>query len=364
LNQGNAVPSRKEIQWSQLRVGALVMAALAVLIVLIFLMSGSTGGLFARKLLLRSYFENAAGLKDGAPVTLEGVTIGNVIHVRVVRDRNPTPVEVTIQVGEEYLHDLHVDSTTSIAQAGVLGDSYLDISSAHATGPQPANDAELKATGSPSIQDVIRTSEVSIAQVSTLMRKVELLVDSLNSKKGTLGSLINDPELARKIVSIATNLDTVTKSISEGKGSLGKLVNDDTLYTRANSAVDKLDKIATALDAGQGTAGKLLKDDSLYKNLNAAVANTNQLVADINEGKGSMGKLAKDPAFAQRLDDTITRLDNILTSVDEGKGSLGQLVQNRSLYDHADQTMDQTQQLVKAIREDPRKYFVIHLKLF
>ena len=97
------MPSRKEIQWSQLRVGALVLAAMAVLIGLILLMSGSTGGLFARKLVLRSYFENAAGLKDGAPVTLEGVTIGNVIHVRVVPDRNPTPVEVTMQVGHEYL---------------------------------------------------------------------------------------------------------------------------------------------------------------------------------------------------------------------------------------------------------------------
>ena len=93
------MPSRKEIQWSQLRVGALVLAAMAVLIGLIFLMSGSSGGLFARKLVLRSYFENAAGLKDGAPVTLEGVTIGNVIRIRVVSDRNPTPVEVTMRVG-------------------------------------------------------------------------------------------------------------------------------------------------------------------------------------------------------------------------------------------------------------------------
>ena len=358
------MPSRKEIQWSQLRVGALIMAALTVLIVLIFLMSGSTGGLFAHKLLLRSYFENAAGLKDGAPVTLEGVTIGNVIHVRVVPDRNPTPVEVTMQVGEEYIQDLHKDSNTSIAQAGVLGDSYVDISSAHASGPPPTNDAELKATGSPSIQDVIRTSQDSITHVSSLMRKVETLVDTLNTKQGTMGTLINDPELARKIVSIATNLDTVTKSISEGKGSLGKLLNDDSLYTRASSAVDRLDKITTALDEGKGSAGKLLKDDTLYNNLNAAVANTNQLVAEINAGKGSLGKIAKDPAFAQRLDDTITRLDNILTSVDQGKGSLGQLVQNRSLYDHTDQTMDQTQQLVKSIREDPKKYFVIHMKLF
>ena len=59
------MPSRKEIQWSQLRVGVLVVTAMAVLVGLIILMSGSTGGLFARKLVLRSYFLNAAGLKDG-----------------------------------------------------------------------------------------------------------------------------------------------------------------------------------------------------------------------------------------------------------------------------------------------------------
>jgi phospholipid/cholesterol/gamma-HCH transport system substrate-binding protein len=337
---------------------------MVVLIALIFLMSGSSGGLFARKLLLRSYFENASGLKDGAPVTLEGVTIGNVIHVRVVPARNPTPVEVTMQVGREYVPALHANSTTSIAQAGVLGDSFVDIDSAHASGPPPVDNAELRATGSPSIQDVIRTSQVSIEEVNALLHKVETLVDTLNTKRGAMGELINDPELGRKITQIAADLQTITGAVAQGKGSLGKLVNDDTLYTRANSAIDRLDKIATALDQGKGSAGKLLKDDTLYNNLNSAVANTNQLVSEINAGKGSLGKLAKDPAFAEKLDDTLSRLDGILKGVDEGKGTLGQLVQNRSLYDHADQTLDQTQQLVKSIRDDPKKYLVIRLKLF
>ena len=69
------MPSRKEIQWSQLRVGALVLAAMVVLIAVIFLISGSTGGLFSPKLRLRAFFPNASGLKTGAPVTLEGVTV-------------------------------------------------------------------------------------------------------------------------------------------------------------------------------------------------------------------------------------------------------------------------------------------------
>ena len=358
------MPSRKELQWSQLRVGVLVLAATLVLIGIIFLMSGSTGGLFARKLLLRSYFENAAGLKDGAPVTLEGVTIGNVIHVRVIADRNPTPVEVTMQVGHEFLNRLHTDSTTSINQAGVLGDSYVDISSSHASGPPPANDAELKASGSPSVQDVIRTSDESIMELTKLMRKIELVVDSINSKKGSAGEFINDPALYTKLNRIAGDLETITGATAEGKGSLGKFITDDTLYNRANSAVDRLNRITTDLDEGKGSAGKLLKDDTLYNNLNSAVSNANQLVAEINAGKGSLGKIAKDPAFAEKLDDTVTRLDSILKGIDEGKGTLGQLVQNRALYDNADQTLDQTKQLVKSIREDPKKYLVIRMKVF
>lgn len=341
-----------------------MVLAMAVLVGLIVLMSGATGGLFARKLVFRSYFENAAGVKDGAPVTLEGVTIGNVTHIRVVPSRNPTPVEVTMQVGEEFLHDLHTDSTASIAQAGVLGDSYVDISSAHATGPPPANNAELKAAGSPSIQDVIRTSEDSITEVQTLVKKIDVLMDSVNAGRGTVGKFVNDPKMARNVETIVANLQTITATIASGKGSLGKLVKDDTLYQRANDAVARLEKITADLNDGKGSAGKFLKDDALYDNLNATVSNTKQLVADINAGKGSIGKLAKDKEFARKLDDTVTRLDDVLSSVDEGKGTIGQLLQNRSLYDHADNTLDEAQKLVKGMRENPKKYLVIQLKIF
>jgi phospholipid/cholesterol/gamma-HCH transport system substrate-binding protein len=88
------------------------------------------------------------------------------------------------------------------------------------------------------------------------------------------------------------------------------------------------------------------------------------LVADINAGKGSIGKLAKDPDFARKLDDVVTHLDSIMKDVDEGKGTIGQLLQNRSVYDHADATLDETHKLVKSIREDPKKYLIIRLKVF
>lgn len=360
------MPSRREIEWSQLRVGALVLVATAVLIALIFLMSASSGGIFAKKIILRSYFANAAGLKNGAPVTLEGVTIGNVTQLRVDSSHNPTPVEVTMEVDRHSRSGLHLDSTATIAQAGVLGDSYVDIDSTNAHGPEPPTQGVtvLKASGSPTVQDVIRTSEESIEKVQVLTDRLNTLVASLNDKKGLVGELINDPVLAKKVVNIATNLETVTDAITSGKGTLGKLSADDTLYNRALDAVDKLDQITTALNEGKGTAGKLLRDDSLYNNVNSAVANTNELVANINKGQGALGKIAKDPEFAKKLDDTVTNLDGILKSINSGQGSLGQLVQNRSFYDHADQALDQAQQLLQAFRADPKKYLQIHMKVF
>jgi phospholipid/cholesterol/gamma-HCH transport system substrate-binding protein len=342
----------------------LVLVALAVIVGLIVLLSGSTGGLFARKLILRAYFPNAAGVKPGAEVTLQGVTIGNVTRVRVVPERDPSPVEVTMRVGYEFANFLHTDSTAGISQAGVLGDSYIDVNSVHARGPAPPNNAELPTTSAPTIQDVIQSSQASIQDIQALTKKVEILMDSLNSGKGTIGELINDPEFAQKVKHIVSDLQTVTSAIATGKGSIGKLVNDDTLYNHANSAIDKLDQITTGLQDGKGTAGKLLKDDALYNNLNSTVANANELLGSINAGKGSIGKLAKDPDFARKLDQTVTHLDDILKDVDEGKGTIGQLIQNRSVYDNADKTLDQAHQLIKSMRENPKKYLVIQLKLF
>jgi phospholipid/cholesterol/gamma-HCH transport system substrate-binding protein len=364
FRQRSDVPTRKEIQWSELKVGALVMVAMAVLIGLIFLMSGSTGGLFAKRLRLRSYFANAAGLKDGAPVTLEGVTIGNVRRIRVVPSRNPHPVEVQMEIGAESLGGLHADSTAAIAQAGVLGDSFVDIDSTHAHGPPPENNAELEAAGSPTIQDVIESSNDSIQQVHVTLLKLDKTLDTINSDRGTVGQLLNDRELANHIQAITTNLETVTAALAQGKGTAGRLINDDTLITHLDSAVDKLDQITTALNQGQGTMGKLLHDDSLYNNLNATVKNTNELVTQINSGQGALGKFVKDPAFAQKLDDTVTHLDAVLKGIDDGKGTVGQLFRNRELYDNLNSTLTSTHSLIQAFRENPKKYLTVQLKLF
>ena len=97
------MPSNKQLKWSQLKVGVTVLFASITLAVLIFLMSG-TAGLFTKKIFLKVYFDNASGLREGAPVRLNGVDIGNVVEIRIVRDKDKqlTPVQVTMKVSSKY----------------------------------------------------------------------------------------------------------------------------------------------------------------------------------------------------------------------------------------------------------------------
>ena len=70
------------------------------------------------------------------------------------------------------------------------------------------------------------------------------------------------------------------------------------------------------------------------------------------------------PAFAQKLDNTMTKLSSISDKIDSGQGSVGKLLVDPSLYNNADQMLVEMRNLVKAIRENPKKYLTIHFKIF
>ena len=72
----------------------------------------------------------------GAPVNLEGDTIGNVKRINIVARRKLTPVEVIMKVSNRYIQDMREDSKTSLDTIGVLGDTVVNIDSKHAIGPR------------------------------------------------------------------------------------------------------------------------------------------------------------------------------------------------------------------------------------
>jgi phospholipid/cholesterol/gamma-HCH transport system substrate-binding protein len=359
------VPSQKQLKWSQLKVGLTVIFASTILAVLIFLMTG-TSGLFTKKILIKSYFDNANGLRVGAPVRLSGVDIGNVIGIRVVPDkeRQLTPVEVTMKVNTRYSFNLHKDSMTLLSTAGVLGETYIDIDSAQARGPEAKDGDVLPSREVPDFSDMVRSGQSTLQNMDALLKRLDRIVAFVESGQGSVGKLIYDPGLYNRLNATVTEFQKLVNEVTEGNGTLGKLVSDDELYQKANGTVDKINAMIDDLNAGKGAAGKLLKDPALYDNANATIENFKKLSDDVNAGKGAIGKMAKDEQFAAKLENTVNRLSDLSDRLEAGQGTVGRLLQDESLYKNADQMLVETRALVKAIRENPKKYLTIHFKVF
>ena len=361
------MPSQQEVKWSQLKVGLIVLVSIALLCLLLFLMTSASGmSIFSRKIILTSYFNNSMDLKTGAPVELEGVTIGEVKTVEVTSDpvRKLDPVQVVMKIDPRYHASLRSDSRASLATVGVLGDTVVDINSMAAVGPELRTGDELQTSEEPSLQDVVKASQGTIESLNAILAKMDHIVDDLQNGKGTAGKFITDPTLYNQATSTVEQLNQLATKLNGGQGTAGKLLTDPEVYDHLNDTVKKLDNIVADLDAGKGSAGKLLKDDSLYNNLNASMAHANSILAEADAGKGGLGLIAKDPAFAKKLNDTVTQFDTLLDNVNAGKGTIGQLAKNDSVYKNLDKALVSTNELVTAVRQDPKKYLVIHMKIF
>ncbi|HET9405974.1 MAG TPA: MlaD family protein [Candidatus Sulfotelmatobacter sp.] len=359
------MPSQQQLKWSQLRVGTTVVVASVILAVLLFLMSGTTG-LFTKRIVLKSYFDNAGGLRVGAPVRLSGVDIGNVVKIRIVNDpiRQLTPVEATMKVSTKYIFSLRNDSIVSLDTAGVLGETYIDIDSSQAIGRQAHNDDVLPTHVHPDFNEVVRSSQSTLQNMDALLKRLDRIVAFVESGKGSIGKLIYDPTLYDRFAQTVTEFKGIVDQVSRGEGSLGALINKTEAYDKFAATLDKANAVIDDLQQGKGTAGKFLKDPSLYNNANDTVANLKRVTDDINAGKGTLGKLSKDEELARKLNDTISRLSELTAELQAGQGTMGKMFKDETLYNNANQMLTEGRDLVKAIRENPKKYLSIKLHIF
>ena len=357
------MPSQKQLRWSELKVGITVIVGSVTLALLVFLISG-TGGIFTSKITLITYFDNAEGIRQGQPVDLQGVAIGNVKTVRVVPGRPLSPVQVVMRVNKDFQQFIHTDSKATIETAGVLGESFVDIDSKDAKGPIVKDGTALPPGNAPGIGDVVKSSQTSLQNIDTLVKRADLILAEIQNGNGSLGKFIYDPAMINKINGILNQVQGLLNDVSNGKGTIGKLFADESLYHKANDLVDKLDKVADELNKGQGSLGKFIKDDALYNNANQTIATANKMITDLNAGRGAAGKLLKDEELSRKLQNIVEKLSVISDRLEAGEGSAGKLFKDPSLYNNTDQMLIETRNLVKAIRENPKKYLTIRFRVF
>lgn len=351
---------RRQLTWTELRVGLFVLVALFVLGVGIFYVTGP--GFLGPKYRLRTYFPEVAGVSNGAPVRLDGVDIGNVEAIRLVpRMQGKSPdkgrnIEVMMRLDKRFQDDILTDSTATLVTEGLLGNRYVNIARGF-TGVPLKEGQEVAGTAEKSLSDVM-------ASMQGLTVDIHGLIASIQEGKGTIGKLMTDDEAYKHLNSLLAHSDQVVTSVQKGQGTLGKLVSSDELYGKVNSALDNVNGVVTDVRSQKGTIGRLLYDPSLYDEAKKALTNGNAMISDVRAGKGSLGKLATDDELYNKLRETSLNLASATAKLNDNTTTAGKLFSDPKLYDNLTGLTGDLRLLVGDFRQNPKKFLRIKVALF
>ena len=358
---------RKQLSWTELRVGLFVLVGLLVLAVGIFYVTGY--GFLGAKYRLYGYLPEVSGLANGAPVRLDGVEVGNVEAIRIMPRKSGQAVEkrrnveVRMRIDQRYQDDILTDSTASLVTEGLLGNRYVNISRGY-TGVPIVNNGEVKGTEEKAIKEVVERSADVMANLQALSDDVRELIAGVQQGRGTLGKLLTDEQAYNHLNNILAKSDQMVSNIQAGQGSLGKLVASEEIYQKANSAVGRMDTMMADIQAQKGSLGKLIYDESIYKNAKDAIEKSDALLTDVRAGKGTLGKLVVDDALYKNLKDTSAHLAAASAELNENTTSAGKLFNDAKLYDNLAGLTGDLRLLVGDFRQNPKKFLHVKLAVF
>ncbi|HKM47412.1 MAG TPA: MlaD family protein [Terriglobales bacterium] len=120
---------------------------------------------------IKSCFNDAGGLRAGAPVRIAGVEVGTVRSVRANPQNRSCTAEVEMALATTYKVRIPKDSIAGIETEGMLGEAYLSIDTTQASGAPIENYGYLKSKPSKStlsLGDQLRAAEALMRLVQTL----------------------------------------------------------------------------------------------------------------------------------------------------------------------------------------------------
>lgn len=346
------MPRTRSLHWIELKTGIIAVFAIAVATTVIFMVSGDEG-FFWQRYMLKTRFDNVAGLKTGAPVRVAGVEVGTVEEVAF----SGSAVEVAFVLRKELQSRITTESTASIGSVSLLGEAALDLTPSDRGTPVPEFGYVKSRRAPGQLADVSEGATKALEQATGMLRDIR-------AGRGTVGKLFTDEALYRDVESFMSAAEAVARNLREGRGTMGKLSTDDAVYRQLEASLRNLQQMTERINAGEGSLGRLLKDPAMADSLSATTSNLQTLTSNINKGQGTMGKLATDDALYNRINSLAERLDALTARLHDGEGTAGRLLNDKALYDNLNAAATEMRGLVADIRKDPQKYLRVKVSIF
>lgn len=276
-------------------IGSCVILALAVLYFGIEYLKGVN--LFKPANYYSAMYTDVAGLQKSAPVTLNGLKVGQVSSIGY-EYKNPGHVLVEMSLDKE----LRIpNGSKAVIEQDLLGTATVVLHMSDATEYQPVG-SRLEGETATGLMGTV--SQQLMPSVSAIFPKIDTLLTSVNAlaaNPALAASLtrLDDitlnidrtirqlnaavatlPATASNINTVSANLTTMTDDLSQFTGKINA-IPVDSLADNLTTLSANLRQLSTELNNPNSTLGALTHDRELYNNLNAAAASLDSLLIDV-----------------------------------------------------------------------------------
>lgn len=256
-----------------------------------------------RKTNLRAQFEEVGSLSEGDPVLVRGVRKGAVTAIQLL-DQG---VRVEFEIDKSVI--IHPDAQLRVANIGVMGEKFLSLETGSAPGrfdPRQPIPGRFQS----GVPEVIAGTGDLVIETTELASRLNVFLDAL------------DPATVQRA---SRNMEKATTSLSQTLDQ------------------NRADLRATIVDFREA-ARDLRK---------IASANSEQVTTSVRDFGTASQKLS---ALSDQLSTTAASLDRVVTRIDQSQGSVGKAISDSTLYIELRETLHNTNQLVKDIQKNPKKY--------
>ena len=293
----------------ELRVGAVILLALAVIVATVFSIGGQKK-LFGGKTAYKILFTSTSGLFEGDPVVLMGVEVGNVTNVGFPKEMDEARILVEINVMNEVAPRIRKDTRARLASASIVYGKIVQLSmGSHAEEPIPPN-GYILADEQSTFGSIMDSTTLAMEEIRSVFSKI-------NRGDGMVGMFMNETlemrETLHNLSLASKRLADVLGRIDEGRGPLAVLMSDSVGFHETVDEIQRmstdLEEVTTHLRGTQSVFGRLINDETYGKgltdDLSSALKSLASITAKIDTGRGTLGSLINDDELYRGLADVV-----------------------------------------------------------
>jgi phospholipid/cholesterol/gamma-HCH transport system substrate-binding protein len=294
----------------EFRVGIFVIFAVIIFVLAIVWIQGYR--LRQDTFKLHVIFDEVGSLAEGDPVMVAGIRKGKVSDLKLVKGG----VEVTLIIGNDV--KLKTDAAVTVKNIGLMGERFIAISQGKSDQPLDITKPIRGSydTGIPEVMGMMGEMVTELRNLVFALKKSVASDSNLNKLSETIGNFEKlSASLSEYVSSNKENLDEAADNFLAASKSLNKLISVNA--NKVDTTIQRVDDISVRLQT---------------------------VITDLEH----ISKTARE--FADNLN--------------QGDGTLQMMVDDRRLYDDLRKTADNLDDLIKDIRENPKKYIQLKVELF